>query len=266
MKLNKKWYSVIISLLLVWFMLILSTGIFRLILNEMKSNRAMWDYMKSTAWAEAAQELALLDIKIHWYWYVWSIENTVNSKSVMLSSNNLDYGNYKKNTDVLISYSNDGKVNWYDGSLSPLWYDIIPLFYIDDDWEHKVTDVVFKIKEWDSSLLSWNIVWDISWISWYWENLTWVEKTLGADWFSYNQKWIWNFLTSSSTNYLVLFNSWKSNNLNYTLDSVDPLEFFTKPSLDIISTWELSDYKQNIKTNINNTEFLNILKYSIYSN
>ena len=46
---NKSWYSVILSLLLIGFIMVLSIWIFRLILNEMKNNRAMWDYIKSYA-------------------------------------------------------------------------------------------------------------------------------------------------------------------------------------------------------------------------
>jgi len=43
-------------------------------------------------------------------------------------------------------------------------------------------------------------------------------------------------------------------------------EFLTKPKTNIISSWEIGSYKQNLETKMNNTEFLNILKYSIYSN
>jgi len=43
-------YSVIMALLIIWFLLVLSIGIFNLVLNEMKDNRAMWDYIKVYAW------------------------------------------------------------------------------------------------------------------------------------------------------------------------------------------------------------------------
>lgn len=266
MQINKKWYSVIISLLLVWFMLVLSTGILRLILNEMRNNKAMWDYIKAYAWAEASQELALLWIKENWYWYIWDIEGTINAKSVILSENYLDYTLFSKSKDVLTSYFNDWKVNSYEWILSPLWYDIIPLFYIDDSWEQKVTDLKLTISSWLSSDLSWNVIWKLNWISWSWEWLIWTKKTLTSNEFTFSQESIGTFLSSSTTNYLVLFNSWNSVELNYTLETIDPIEYFTKPELDIISTWEIWNYKQNLRTNIDNTEFLNMLKYSIYSN
>jgi len=246
--------------------MVLSIWILRLIINEMKSNRAMWDYIKSYAWAESAQELALLDIKVKWYWYDWSITNTLNDKSVILSENFLDKSLYHPKNDVLISYYNDWKVNNYEWELSPLWYDIIPLFYIDDTWEKKVNDISINLVSGDSNDLSWNAIWNLSWISWTWTTLQWYKKIFTPSWFTYVINDIWEFLSSSSTNYLVLFNSWNSNSIKYILSTTDSLEYFTKPRLDIISTWEVWDYKQNLKTTVDNTEFLNILKYSIYSN
>jgi hypothetical protein len=264
MKYNNSWYSVIISLLLIAFIIVLTVWIFRLVINEMKSNRVMWDYLKSYAWAESAQELALLDIKKKWYWYIWKVEANRDSKSRLLKKWNLDFNT---NRDILISYYNNGKVNSYDWLLEPLHYDIIPLFYIDDTWEKKTNNVVMTIKSWVSTDLSWNVVWNKDWISWIWSDLNnWTKKSLTSNAsFSYNIVSIWDFLKSSSTNYLVLFNSWRSS-MEYNLKATDSQEYFTKPRLDIYSTWEIWEYKQNLKTTVDNTEFLSILKYSIYSN
>jgi hypothetical protein len=265
MKRTTSWYSIIISLLLIAFIIVLTTWIFRLVINEMKSNRVMWDYLKSYAWAESAQELALLDIKKKWYWYVAEVKANKDFKSKLLKEN---FPEFNINRDVLISYYNDGKVNSYDWVLRPLQYDIIPLFYIDDNWEKKTNNVVMDIKSWVPWDLSWNVVWDKEGISWIWENLSnWTKKSLTSNGsFGYDTISIWEFLKSSSTNYLVLFNSWESSTIEYTLKSTNLEEFFTKPRLDIYSTWEIWEYKQNLKTNVDNTEFLSILKYSIYSN
>lgn len=263
---SKNWYSVIVSLLLIGFIMVLSIWILRLILNEMKINRAMWDYLKSYAWAESSQELALLNIKKFWYWYDGFIYNSVNDKSVLLSTNPLNKSLYHPKKDLLVSYLNDWKVNNYEWSLLPLSYDIIPLFYIDDIWEKKITDFDFSIISWDSSKLSWNIIWNNSWISWIWDISSWYEKISNSSWFSIDIKDIDDFLNYSDTNYLVLFNSWNSDNIIYRINTNSSTEFFTKPRLNIISSWEIWDYKQNLNTAVDNTEFLNILKYSIYSN
>lgn len=267
-KLNniKSWYSVVLALLLIGFIMVLSIWILRLILNEMKSNRAMWDYIKAYAGAESAQELALLDIKKKWYWYYSFVENTINNKSIIISKNHLNTSLYNPTNDVLISYDNDWKVNTYDWSLPPLWYDIIPLFYIDEVWERKVNDISFSVLSGDPALLSWNVVWSLNWISWNWSSIIGIKKTYTPTWFLYEEKTLNEFISTSNTNYLVLFNSWNSSNITYKISSTNSLEFFTKPRLDIISSWEIWDYKQNLKTRLDNTEFLNILRYSIYSN
>ncbi len=264
---NSKWYSTIISLLLIWFLLVLSIWIFRLILNEMKINRAMWDYIKSYAWAESSQELALLWIKKNWYWYVWEIDSTINNKSVVLSENPTDKSLFHPKKDVKIFFKNDWKVDEYSWELEPLWYDIIPLFYIDDTGDHWITNYNFDITSWSESDISWNIVWDDAWLSWKWEDTLWVKKIVDSSWqFDYSQRSIQNFLWSSNVNYLLINNINTSQNVSYKITTTNPWEYFTKPVLNIISSWELWDYRQNLNTRLDNNEFLNILRYSVYSN
>ena len=74
------------------------------------------------------------------------------------------------------------------------------------------------------------------------------------------------FLSSSDSNYFVLFNSWNSGVIKYTVKSTNPLEFFSKPRTTIITSAQVWNYKQNLSVDFDNTDFLNILKYSIYSN
>ncbi len=262
---NKKWYSIIISLLLIWFLLVLTIWIFRLVLNEMKSNRAMWDYLKAFAWAESSQELALLWIKNNWYWYAWEIENGINSKSILLSENPNSQWDFHPPRDVKIFFTNDWKVNSYEWKIEPLGYTIIPLFYIDETWENKINNFSFSLSSWSSNDLSWNILWESSWLSWKWTNFLWVEKRLDWNEFSYTEKSAANFLNSSTTNYLILNNSSSNQDLEYKLESTNIDQYFTKPNLNIISSWEIGDYRQNLNTNIDNDEFLNILRYSVFS-
>jgi hypothetical protein len=258
---NASWYSVIISLLLIAFIIVLTTWIFRLVINEMKSNRVMWDYLKAYAWAESAQELALLDIKEKGYGYIGEVRAITDMKSKLLWTDTP----FNQNKDVVMSYYNNGRVNSYNGSLSSLSYDIIPLFYIDDTWEKKTNNVFLNVTAWVPSDLSWNIIWKTSWISGIGTNLNnWAKKSLTSWSFEYWTVSVQYFLEDSDTNYLVLFNS-GNNNIEYTLEA-NTDEYFTKPRLDVFSTWDVWEYKQNLKTSVDNTEFLSILKYSIYSN
>ncbi|MDR0772515.1 MAG: hypothetical protein LBF15_05955 [Candidatus Peribacteria bacterium] len=54
--------------------------------------------------------------------------------------------------------------------------------------------------------------------------------------FVYNTSSVNDFLVSSNTNYLILFNSSSSTPIRYSLNSNITNEFFTKPRLDIFST------------------------------
>lgn len=266
--LNKtSWYSIIISLLIIGLLLVLSTWILNMIMTEMKDNKGLWDNIKAYAWAESAQELALLQIKEKWYAYYDKIDHTINNKSVFLSSTPLDYLKFNRSKDVFLSYDIWSKVTEYKWTLKPLWYDIIPLFYINDIWEHKLHSLEFTKIFWSEQNLVWNIIWKDTGLSWSWFNLRWIQKTLnGSNELVYSEETINNFINHSDTNYLVLFNTWKSNVIIYNLKKIIDWEYFSKPKSNIISSWEIGKYKQNLETIIDNTAFLNILKYSIYSN
>ena len=266
--LNKKsWYTILISLLIIWLLLVLSTWILNMIMTEMKDNNGMWDNIKAYAWAESAQELALLKIKEKWYAYYDKIDHSINNRSIVLWKNSIDISKFNKWKEVFLSYDIWSKVSAYTWTLQPLWYDIIPLFYIDDSWEKKVNNIDLSRISWIDESLVWNIIWSDSGLSWNWFNNNWVKKVL--NWFNeleYNTDSINNFINSSNNNYLVLFNWENTGNIVYNLKSLVNWEYFSKPKSVILSSWEIGDYKQNLETTIDNTAFLNILKYSIYSN
>jgi len=259
---NNSGYSVIISLLIIWFLLVLTTGIFNLILNELKDNRAMGDYIKAYAWAESARELALLDIKKEGYGYYDKINHEKNDRSVILSSNPLNKNLFNPNKDILISYDIWSKVNEYEWTLDSLEHDIVPLFYVDSTWEKKTNSIIFEVTQWSATDVAWNIIWENTWLSWKWINTTGVKKILVNGIFDYSEKTINEFLVSSDSNYFHLVNTWNSK----VIYRITSSEFFTKPETTIISSAEVWGYKQNLSTELDNTEFLNILKYSIYSN
>lgn len=259
-------YSVVVVLLIIWFLLVLTTGIFNLILNEMKSNRAMGNYIKAYAWAESAQELALLQIKKYWYAYYDKIEHNINNRSIVLWSDSLNISTFNPNKDTFISYDIWSKVSEYSWTLKSLEYDIIPLFIINNNWEQKVGNIDLSIIFWNNSNLAWNIIWKNNWISWIWNSVLWLKKSITTNWSKFTKQNMNSFINSSDTNYLVLFNSWNSWVIKYKLKSINSWEYFTKPKTSIISSAEIWKYKQNLSTDLDNTEFLNMLKYSIYSN
>jgi len=241
---NKEAYSIIIALLLVWFLLVITTGVFNLVLKELNDNRWMWGYMKAYAWAESAQELALLQIKENWYWFD---EKMVDNESII---------------DVMkISYDIWSKTQSYDWIIEKLGYNIIPLFYLSNSWSWKTIKMKLNIISWNNSDLVWNIISYNSSISWTW-SFNWITDFWIA-WFEWNKN-INDFLDLHENNYLILFNSSNSGKIKYNLNSTD--WFFTKPEINIISSGQVWKYRQNLSTHLDNTKYLNFLKYSIYSN
>ncbi len=265
-KRNKWWYVVVVVLLIIWVLIVLVAGIYNLILNELNSNKQIWNYIKTLNAAEWSKELALLKIKQNGYGYYKYVTHDVNEDSIIFSETPIDTSGFNNNKEVLISYDIWSKTNNYNWFLAPLWYDIVPLFYTDDNWEYKLSEIDLTLLSWNGSDLVWNIIWKNDWISWTSVLNEWEWKTNSLNWFQYNKQNIKEFLNNSDLNYLVLFNTSKVTNIEYNLKSVDNSEYFSKPETEIISSAQIWEFKQNIRTKLDNTEFLHMLKYSIYSN
>lgn len=260
-KYNNSWYSVILAILMVWFMFVLTSWIFLLIANEWKDTKSMEYYLKAFAWAEWSLELAMLKAKKYNYSYSGNIENNNLSKVLYQNQEN------KNPKDVEISYdlnSTDSEIR--DKNLESWEFDIIPLFFYDINWNYKkVKNITISWLDWD---VVWNIVWEIEWISWVWNfssSSLWNLKTISSWNINFSKKSIWDFLNNSEKNYLILHNT-SLNTVKYTLISLIEWEYLTKEISQIIWSWEVWWYKQNLRVNINNSKYLNLLKYSIFSN
>lgn len=262
-KKQNSWYTILVSLMIIGFLMVLTTWILNLVLREMNDNRWAWNYLKAYAWAEAAQELALLKIKNHWYWVYYKIDFTDPKAKILRNDRN----NQK---EILIMYNLNSKTKSYTWTLRPFQQDVIPLFYIEtDDSRNKIIDLRLEILNSfpDNSKMAWNIIshyWD--WIWWSSEINNWTKgQWRKKDWSFLDEIRIsWNnwFLDRYLNNYLVVINLDENNDLEFNLSSTS---YFTKPTSKIISSAKVWNYKQNLETTLDNTAFLSILKYSIYS-
>ncbi len=249
---------------MVGFMLVLTSWVFMLVLWENKDTKAMEYYLKAFAWAEGAIEIALLKAKKHNYSYSETLEKPAPLSKVLFRKGEL----YNFSKDVFISYQLDATGNEVvDKKIESSKFDIIPLFFIDTQGNIKK---VTEIQLWSTAPLVWNIVGEVSWISGIgnFSNVTeWNYKTLSSQWVVYAQKKIGNFLQiqENKQNYLILHNA-TNDALHYTLKSLRHGEFLTKDASNIIWTGEVWGYKQNLKVNVNSSEYLNLLKYSIFWN
>jgi hypothetical protein len=103
-------------------------------------------------------------------------------------------------------------------------------------------------------------------MSWIWDfnqstSIKYRQNNVSWD-ITYTTESINTFLWRNQINYLMIYNKW--NELNYKLE-VPNWELFSKPVWSITSSVQVWKFKQNITTNIDNTEFLKMLKYSLYS-
>lgn len=243
-------YSIIAAVLMVGFLLILTTSTLNLVLQEMQDWRGRQWYLSAYAGAEGALELALLDIKNEGYGY--DDDTFLDMETLWI------WTKYPK-----ISYEFNSKVESYSGSVDSLGIDIIPLF---SSWAlgmRKIENIDFKNPDWK---IVWNLItssWGTSWVgSFDMLSIVW-EKTLngGNDFVYSSSEKIQDIL--SWEDYLVLQKleaGWES-----TYELTGDGGGFTLPRAEVFSSARVWKYKQNLKTTVDNTEFLWILRYSVYS-
>jgi hypothetical protein len=235
-----------------------------LVLKEFKINNIVINYEKTKWWAYGAQELALLDIKQKGYGYYENIDNNHN-KSIILAKDSLNKSKFRRNLDVELNYDLSSKTNSYTSELVWLEIHIIPLFYFDNDWQYKLNNFSLEVLSWNDNDLSWNIIGESDWIVWNYNDNYFIQKSLSVNGFTYRTISKTNFLSNSDNNYLLLFNRSKTNTLKYIMNSINSNEYFTKPKTHIISSAKIGDHKYTIDTKIDNSKYLNMLKYVIYS-
>lgn len=267
MKKNSHWYSILVALFIVWFLLVLAAGVFRLVLNELQDNKWRNDYLKAQYAAEAWIELALLKIKNFWYGVIDDVPLDVNNSSVVLSEFPLTKSKYKGNKDPLVSYSINTKTQSYTGTIEAWWQSIVPLFYVDKNGHQFDAKLIHLWSAW-GIIPVWNIVWNQFWLSGegnFSPDTMGNYKYINGGNFNFDQKSIRDFLDTSISNYLIIFNPDPNSSLTYTL-SADDTSFFTEPIWEVVASWKVGSYKQNIKVTLDNTAYLNILKYSLFGN
>jgi len=251
---NKKWYSIIVAVLVIGFLITLTSWILNLVLNELKDTKWETDYIKSFSAAEWASELALLKIKTDWY----AVKDSI---SAWDPRENI-FGTWVK--DPKISYDLNYTVSLYTWELESTKYDIIPLFYTENGIENKVTDLKLFSSSLNIGNLVWNIVSNSWWMVWSWA-FNWITKWYWkTDSQVYFSSWVTEFLDKEIWSYLMLFNIDENNSIEYSLKSGNDT-YFTLPRTNILSSAKVWKYKQNLETNLDNTEFLWLLKYSLYS-
>jgi len=238
-----------------------------MLLREMNDNHNRADYLKAYYGAESWIEWALLDIKDNTYGYIDTIElNKDDNRSRILAKFPFDKWAFNGKRDVLVSYDIDTRTQNYSGSLNPWEHLMLPLYYKDKAWWYDTKDISLSINSYNQGDIIWNIVGENFGLSW--------SGGFGIDTEAYYKTYSWtlvfstinieDFLNISKKNYLILLNTNPDEQIQYTIKSnLD--NFFTKPLGNIYASAMVGETRQNIRLSLDNTAFLSILKYSIFS-
>ena len=253
------WYAILSALLITGFLLILTAWTFHLVLQELYDGRGKQNYLKAYAAAEAWLEEALYLV------------------------NRYDYGYHKNQawtSDILsddiripqVAFEFESKVQEYSWSLDPFDMDIIPLFWRDS--EGKYHNIKWGLQlavdnDIDDKVIAWNIIWLKVGVWWNWSFQSETQKVpqrafdpdSSIQKFVINDDYLENFLKLDEMRFMILINN-SSITQDYTLTST--WEYFTLPRHDIVSSGKIGRFTQNIRTEIDNTEYLGLLRYSIF--
>lgn len=242
------WYSIIAAVMMISFLIVFCSWTLHLVLSEMQDGRWRQEYLKSSAAAEWALELALLEIKKHGY-------------GVYAQKQDIDILGDKK---PVMSYEFVSRVQDYSTDMASNDTIIIPLFWIDEGGTLKNPSgswISFNA----SDTVLWNIIGDTSGISWKWVfSSSTVWKVSDSDSSSVSLS-IESFISWNSGSFLQIYNAWSASQ-NVSVNFSGSSDYFTLPEATIYSNAKVWKYSQNLKTEVNNTDFLNILRYSIFSN
>ena len=275
---NTSWFTLLVILWVIWFLLILLTWIFKVVLLELADTKNMDFYFKAQSASEAWEEIAMLKLKEKKFWYDGEESYDQDGASVLLSRElNNSTRPYHENKDVFFGYDIDSKTTTYTWELAPSKFHVIPLFHTDDSTvdgsvKGNTKAPFLDVSSWNQENFVWNLIWETSGVSGTWSfdpyQTVVKEKVLSAGdrhgkGFSLNTTFIHNFLMPYDKNYLTVLNT-GTVPMKYAVRTADG-ESFTKPITTIYSSAKIGEMKQNIKLEIDNSKYFDVLKYTIYN-
>ncbi|MDD2565295.1 MAG: hypothetical protein PHZ26_00955 [Candidatus Gracilibacteria bacterium] len=289
---NKKGFSVIIALLITAFLIILSSGILTIVVQETKNTRLVFNAISTYAGAEGTTEYALLKIKNHGEGFQDNIIENSNDNDINLFAKNINNITLK---DQKISYSIENYSKNYIGHINKGDFEIIPLFYDEGQKispNSKNPNVLtsnfikansFKLS--GSGNYLWNIIGNnLSGVTFGITGSGTISKTIGTGYTGLNElmgiqkeilddsdvlgdvkkiklstKSIGDFLDENENNYLIIYSN---SDLDYSLESE---EGFSLPKLKVTASSRINDFKQNLEFSEDKNKYFDALKYSLFS-
>lgn len=255
-KSSRSWYAILSAVLLTGFLLILTAWTFHIVLQELYDGRGQQNYLKAYAAAEAGLEEALYLVNEYDYWY-----HEIRSWDTSILGDN------PKIPEVAFDFESKSKA--FTWSLESFDMDIIPLFWRDSDgMYHNIIWDLELVDETDS--FAWNIVWldvGVWWSGAFISSTKQVPRrilnttTSQLQQFNIETVVLNEFLMQDEMRFMIIINN-SDNTQQYTLLSWG--EYLTLPRHDIVSSGRIGRFTQNIRTELDNTEYLGLLRYSIF--
>ncbi len=269
---NKDASIIVLSLILVWFLLVLSVWIMRVILAEANDTYWMKNSLKAFYWAESSLELALLKLKLKWFGYNTNLDKKTSWESAVLVK---DITKYKRNLDPLLSYKIDSIAETITWSIEAWNSQIFQLFYrtgstdfSNNSTKISVSDIELKVTPEDKFV--WSIIsknkslngtWGITWgKKWFWKYSEEVGEKREIVFF---ESWTTEFLANNTGAYLKIQNFNSTGSINYKISWSWNQTKITWKYTTILASAKVGKYMQNIEMKIDNSEYLNIILYAL---
>lgn len=237
------------------FMLVLTTWILKLVISEANDTGWYNNFLRAYYGAESWIELWLLAYN----------DSTFNEYMVNPSHDISEIIETNSNLWLPLTYEVNAFSSFVeDATISPWNYHLIKLYW--PDWEIREIEYL-NSDGWEN--LKWNILAETKWMYWKWNiddgsTHRWVVKFLWS-WedLEFEAPEVNSFLTNNDNKVLILFNTSENSDITYSLSTW----------ANKFQTWEAyikwsaksQEYKQNLRVKIDTAEWINFLKYSIYS-
>jgi len=257
---NNRGYSILLALLLIGFMLVLTVGVYQLVMREFQDTKAMEYSLKAFSGAEWAVELALLRAKEHGYTYEAEMKKPDQLASTLFA----DPAKRIVNKDAEISYTVKGTTEKYDKIKLPKYdFHIIPLFYYD------AAGVIQHVRDLKLSDVSGDILWNMidsengmTGAGAFDRSTTGWQKNWDGSTTRYTSETIGTYLSWGRKVYLMLQNP-TDHEMTYTL-STEGGGKMASDWMKIEGSGEVGGFQQTLQVQIHTSEYLNVLKYVIF--
>ena len=291
---SQEGFSTLLSIFVIWFLLIISTGVLNMYMTEMKINRSLYNGITTYAWAEWSLEYALLKSKNHRDGF-WDAVSDIEPDSNLLS------GYTRRINGLRLNYTFQNHSNNFSGTIQAGEHLIFPLFIGTGTvlgWSSihpNKTDLIAAVKKQLTLTMGWPLGWNIIMIqqsngetigitgtgniSIHYPTLDqtgvireYIEESIQDIWwdvldtqeyFIHSNTWVANFLNrwDLTEPYLLIFNP---GNVWYSVELQTDSPFALPMNSIVASSHIGTTAKQTIEFSEDKSKYYESLKYGLF--